>query len=145
MIPLDVFGLESVAADLLEQPDETIRHLLTVCEKEPLTVYTGGFRAYGPLSEDDAFDHEYVTHGDREYADGDVHVNTYEGDGSLLRPWLLPHRGISKDELTQYLRAFQLRRKPLGSREEKHSNALSKPRYEINKVLTRERRETLYS
>ena len=29
---------------------------------------------------------------------------------ALLRQWLSPHRGISKDKLTQYLRAFQLRR-----------------------------------
>ncbi|ELY96773.1 transposase (ISH4), partial [Natrialba taiwanensis DSM 12281] len=65
-----------------------------------LTVYTDGFRAYEPLEEDDAFDREYVVHGDGEYVDGDVHVNTCES-----------HRGISKDKLTPYLRAFQLRRR----------------------------------
>jgi len=52
------------------------------------------------LDEDDAFDREYVVHGDGIYADGDVHVNTRES-----------HRGVSKDTLTQYLRAFQLRRR----------------------------------
>nr|WP_279387673.1 transposase [Natrarchaeobius chitinivorans] len=93
--------------------DESTRPLLANRDKEPLTVYTGGFRAYDPLSEDDAFDREYVVHGDGEYADEDVHVNTCESHGSLLRPWLSPHRGISKDKLTQYLRAFQLRRKLL--------------------------------
>ncbi|ELY33790.1 DNA topoisomerase type IA zn finger domain-containing protein [Natrialba magadii ATCC 43099] len=46
-------------------------------------------------------------------ADEDVHVNTCESHGSLLRPWLSPHRGISKDKLTQYLRTFQLRGKLL--------------------------------
>ncbi|ELZ06287.1 Insertion element protein [Natrialba chahannaoensis JCM 10990] len=93
--------------------ESTIRLLLANREKEPLTVYTDGFRAYDPLDEDDAFDREYVVHGDGEYADENVHVNTCESHGSLLRPWLSPHRGISKDKLTQYLRAFQLRRKLL--------------------------------
>ncbi|ELY99126.1 Insertion element protein [Natrialba aegyptia DSM 13077] len=83
--------------------ESTIRLLLAVCEKEPLTIYTDGFCAYDPLAEDDAFDREYVVHGDGEYADEDVHVNTCESHGSLLRPWLSPHRGISKDRLTQYL------------------------------------------
>jgi len=93
--------------------ESTIRLLLANREKEPLTVYTDGFRAYEPLEKDDAFEREYVVHGDGEYADDDVHVNTCESHGSLLRPWLSPHRGISKDKLTQYLRAFQLRRELL--------------------------------
>ena len=90
--------------------ESTIRLLLAASQQESLTVYTDGFRAYEPLEEDDAFAREYVVHGDGEYADGDVHVNTCESHGSLLRPWLSPHRGVSKDKLTQYLRAFQLRR-----------------------------------
>ncbi|WP_306060504.1 IS1595 family transposase [Natronococcus wangiae] len=90
--------------------ESTVRLLLADHDEEPLTVYTDGFRAYDPLEEDDAFAREYVVHGDGEYADGDVHVNTCESHGSLVRPWLLPHRGVSKDRLTPYLRAFQLRR-----------------------------------
>jgi transposase-like protein len=39
-----------------------------------------------------------------------VHVNTCESHASLARRWLSPHQGISKHRLTQYLRAFQLRR-----------------------------------
>ncbi|ELY93703.1 Insertion element protein [Natrialba taiwanensis DSM 12281] len=93
--------------------EPTIRLLLANREKEPLTVYTDGFRAYDPLNEDDAFDREYVVRDDDEYADENVHANTCESHGSLLRPWFSPHRGISKDKLTQYLRAFQLRRKLL--------------------------------
>jgi len=53
---------------------------------------------------------EYVVHGDGEYADGEVHVNSCESHTSLARRWLSPHRGLSKDKLTPYLRAFQLRR-----------------------------------
>ena len=90
--------------------ESTIRLLLAVSQQESLTIYTDGFRAYDPLEEDDSFEREYVIHGDGEYVDGEVHVNTCESHGSLLRPWLSPHRGVSKDKLTQYLRAFQLRR-----------------------------------
>ena len=89
--------------------ESTVRLLLADHEEESLTVYTDGFRAYNPLEDDDEFHREYVVHGDGEYADGDVHVNTCESHASLLRRWLSPHRGVSKDKLTQYLRAFQLR------------------------------------
>ncbi|MUV61935.1 IS1595 family transposase [Halobacterium sp. CBA1126] len=90
--------------------ESTIRLLLADRTEESLTVYTDGFRAYEPLDEDDAFDRKYVVHGDGEYADEEVHVNTCESHASLTRRWLSPHRGVSKDKLTQYLRAFQLRR-----------------------------------
>ena len=90
--------------------ESTVRLLLAGREEESLRVYTDGFRTYDPLDDDDRFHRESVIHGDGEYADGDVHVNTCESHGSLLRPWLSPHRGISKDKLTPYLRAFQLRR-----------------------------------
>ena len=88
----------------------TIRLLLAGRQQESVTVYTDGFRACAPLEEDDAFARECVVHGDGEYVDEAVHVNTCESHGSLLRPWLSPHRGASKDKLTPYLRAFQLRR-----------------------------------
>ena len=90
--------------------ESRIRLLLADRQQESLTVYTDGFRAYEPLEEDDAFTREYVVHGDGEYVDGDVHVNTCESHASLARRWLSPHRGVSKYRLTPYLRAFQLRR-----------------------------------
>lgn len=89
--------------------ESTVRLLFADHEEESLTVYTDGLRAYDPLEDDDEFHREYVVHGDGEYADGDVHVNTCESHASLARRWLSPHRGVSKDKLTQYLRAFQLR------------------------------------
>src|SRR6056297_546378 len=90
--------------------ESTVRLLLGEHNQESLTVYTDGFRAYDPLEDDEDFDREYVVHGDGEYANGDVHVNTCESHASLARRWLSPHRGVSKDRLTPYLRAFQLRR-----------------------------------
>ena len=89
--------------------ESTVRLLLADRQQESLTVYTDGFRAYDPLDEDDAFTRKYVVHSDGEYADGDIHVNTCESHASLTRRWLSPHRGVSKDKLTPYLRAFQLR------------------------------------
>ncbi len=93
--------------------ESTVRLLLADHEQESLTVYTDGFRAYDSLEDDDAFDREYVVDGDGEYADGEVHVNGCESHASLTRRWLSPHRGIAKDKLTPYLRAFQLRRRIL--------------------------------
>ncbi|MDL0137498.1 IS1595 family transposase [Halobacterium salinarum] len=93
--------------------ESTVRLLLDNREKESLTVYTDGFRAYDPLDDDENFHRESVIHGDGEYVDGDAHVNTCESHASLLRRWLSPHRGVSKDKLTAYLRPFQLRRRIL--------------------------------
>jgi transposase-like protein len=93
--------------------ESTIRLLLEPHQQESLTVCTDGLRAYDPLEDDDSFNRQYVIHGESEYADEDVHVNTCEGHASLLRRWLSPHRGLSKDNLTRYLRAFQLRRELL--------------------------------
>jgi len=55
-----------------------------------LTVYTDGFRAYEPPDEDDAFDRN-VFHGEGEYAEGEVNINTGESHASLARRWLSPH------------------------------------------------------
>ena len=90
--------------------ESTVRLLLAVREKEPLLVYTGGFRAYDPLDDDERFHRESVIHANNEYVDGDVHVNTCESHDRTSDPWLSPHRGVSKNKLTHYLRTFQLRR-----------------------------------
>jgi len=65
--------------------ESTVRLLLGNRTQESLTVYTDGFRAYEPLEEDGAFTRKYVVHGDGEYADGDVHVNTCESHASTTR------------------------------------------------------------
>ncbi len=90
-----------------------MRLLLDTYEEESLTVYTDGFRAYDPLEKDEKYQREAVIHSEGEYVDGNVHVNTCESHASLARRWLSPHRGISKNKLTAYLRLFQLRRRIL--------------------------------
>ncbi|ELZ49047.1 ISH4 transposase [Halorubrum californiense DSM 19288] len=82
--------------------ESTIRLLLAGRQQEPLTVYTDGFRAYDTLEEDESFEREYVVHGDGEYADDTIHVNTCESHRRASDAWLSPHRGISNDRLTQY-------------------------------------------
>lgn len=63
---------------LAKAADElTIRLLLTDRQEESLTAYTDGFRTYESLEEDEAYDREYVVHGGGEYADDEVHVNTW--------------------------------------------------------------------
>ncbi len=62
--------------------ESTIRLLLADRTEESIAVYTDGFRAFKPLEGDDAFTRKYVVHGD-EYADEEVHVNTYESHASL--------------------------------------------------------------
>jgi transposase-like protein len=80
--------------------ESTIRLLLADRQQESVTVYTDGFRTYEPLEADDAFTRKYVVHGDGEYADDELHVNTCESHASQVRRWLSPHRGVSKDKLT---------------------------------------------
>lgn len=70
--------------------ESTIRLLLAGHQQELLTVYTEQLRAYDPLEGDDAFDREYVDHGDGEYADGAVHANTSESHGCTSDPWFSP-------------------------------------------------------
>jgi transposase-like protein len=90
--------------------ESTVRLLLADRQLESLTINTDGFRAYEPLEEDDDFDREYVVHSDGEYAAAEVHINTCESHGRRSEPWLSPPRSVSKYKLTQYLRAFQVRR-----------------------------------
>jgi transposase-like protein len=71
--------------------EATVRLLLDNREKESLTVYADGFRAYDPLDDDENFHRESVIHSDGEYVDGDAHVNTCESHASLARRWLSPH------------------------------------------------------
>jgi hypothetical protein len=93
----------------------TVRLLLDNNEQESLTVYTDGLRAYEPLDDDGTFDRKYVIHSDGEYADEDVHINTCESHGSLLRPWIVPSWGLrgQADAVFESLSTpIQLYRKP---------------------------------
>jgi hypothetical protein len=66
-------------------------------------VHTDEYNIYARLPAW-GYQHKTVCHARGEYArdeDGDgfceVHVNTIEGFWSLLRSWLRPHRGLSRE------------------------------------------------
>jgi transposase len=92
---------------------QTIRPHLTAVLQPGTQVYTDEYDIYARLPAW-GYEHKTVCHSRGEYArdeDGDgfheVHVNTMEGFGSLLRSWLRPHRGISQEKLPLYLGFFQ--------------------------------------
>ncbi|HPE62399.1 MAG TPA: transposase [Thiolinea sp.] len=81
----------------------TIKPLRLETVEAGTLVYADEYNIYSRL-EAWGFSHKTVNHGAGEYArdeEGDgfheVHVNTREGFGSLLRSWLRPHRGISRE------------------------------------------------
>jgi transposase-like protein len=54
--------------------------------------------------------HQTVSHGTREYARGNVHVNSAEGYFSLLKRGIVgTYHHISKQHLAQYLSEFNFR------------------------------------
>jgi transposase len=91
----------------------TIKPVIEAAVAKDTLVHTDEYSVYARL---EAWGHRHKTvcHGRGEYArdeDGDgfceVHVNTMEGCGSLLRSWLRPHRGVSQDKLPDHLGFFQ--------------------------------------
>jgi transposase len=99
---------------MLENVKQVTIELLILATIIPGTkVLTDEYDIYGRLPQW-GYAHGTVCHANREYArvdDGDgfheVHVNTIEGFRSLLRSWLRPHRGISRERLPLYLGFFE--------------------------------------
>jgi transposase len=92
----------------------TIRPVIGASVAAGALVHTDEYDIYGRL-EEWGYEHKTVCHARGEYArdeDGDgfceVHVNTMEGVWSLLRSWLRPHRGVSREKLPAYPGFFQL-------------------------------------
>jgi transposase-like protein len=107
-------GGEVAIRMLADVRQATIRPVIEATVAEGALVHTDEHGVYARL-EAWGYRHETVCHGRGEYArdeDGDgfceVHVDTAEGFWSLLRPWLRPHRGISREKLPAHLGFFQL-------------------------------------
>ncbi len=115
--------------------ESMIRLLLVNREKEPLTVYTDGFLAYDPLNEDNAFDHGYVVHGDGQYADEDVHVNTARTTDRCCDRGSRHIETSRRINLHSISDPFIFDKNCCGNRGKKCSNTPSKLRCEISKVL----------
>ena len=71
-------------------------------------VYTDDYSIYQFLTEA-GYHHHVVNHSAGEYVWGRVHCNTAEGIWSLLRPYLVTFRGVSKVYLPLYVAAFEFR------------------------------------
>ena len=70
-------------------------------------LYTDSASSYRALK---GYLHEFVNHTQKEYARGDVHENRAECLFSLLKPYLRVFRGVSKFNLSGYVRFFQFLR-----------------------------------
>jgi transposase-like protein len=88
---------------------ETVARIASRHMEAGSRIYTDNFPSYSIL-QNMGYRHDYVNHSIGEYARGEVHVNNCENRESILRTWLLAHRGISKDNLDTYLSPFQLQR-----------------------------------
>ena len=63
---------------------------------EPGTlIYTDGYPPYRILNRV-GYRHVYINHSKKEYARGDIHINTCEGEFSVLRTFMRIHRDVAK-------------------------------------------------
>lgn len=85
---------------------ETIQFLIEYLTQQGAHVYTDSYNIYNFLGRV-GYQHPRVNHSKREYARGEVHVNTVEGLWSLLRDHLRIHRGVSKLYLPLYVLRFE--------------------------------------
>jgi transposase len=85
---------------------ETIQPLIEYLTAQEATIYTDEYNIYNFLLRI-GYQHQTVNHSKREYARGQVHVNTVEGLWSLLRDHLRIHRGVSKLYLPLYVMRFE--------------------------------------
>ena len=86
---------------------ETVQKAANIAVKTGSTLYTDSAKSYRALVD---YKHDSVNHSQKEYARGEVHENRAENCFSLLRPFLILFRGISKYNLPGYIGFFQFLR-----------------------------------
>lgn len=70
-------------------------------------AYTDDFPMYNEL---EGYEHHKLNrYSSKEYARGNVHINTAEGIFSLLKSWLRILRGVRKNKLWRFLKLFEFR------------------------------------
>src|SRR6476660_188592 len=96
-------GGQVVMRMLANVQQKTIQPVIEAAVAKGTRIHTDEYDIYARLPAW-GYRHKTVCHAHGEYArdeDGDVfceiHVNTIEGTWSLLRSWLRPHRGISRN------------------------------------------------
>jgi transposase-like protein len=70
------------------------------------TVFTDEYRVYDQL-EEHGFIHKSVTHSQKEYANGLVHVNNCECRSNLYQLWIRKFMGVNKYNLQTYSKTFE--------------------------------------
>ena len=80
----------------------------TVCNRVRYgsTVFTDEYRAYDPL-EEHGFIHKSVKHSEKEYVNGNIHVNNCECRSNLYQLWIRKFMGVNKHNLQTYSKTFQ--------------------------------------
>ena len=106
-----VLGLVARGGDVYLIPmanvrSETIRPFIERLVARGTQVYTDEYNIYRFLRRL-GYKHETVNHSAKEYARGEVHVNTVEGLWNLLREHLYVHHGVSKVYLPLYVARFE--------------------------------------
>ncbi|MDR1818680.1 MAG: IS1595 family transposase [Methanobrevibacter sp.] len=78
--------------------------------KNKATIYTDEYKIYNNMNNHEkVLSHYTVNHSKKEYANGDVHVNSDENRHSFLRKFLRIFRGVSKKNLQGYVLLEQYR------------------------------------
>jgi len=85
---------------------ETIRPFIERLVARGTRVYSDEYNIYRFLRQLE-YQHETVNHSAKEYARGEVHVNTVEGIWNLLNEHLYVHHGVSKVYLPLYVARFE--------------------------------------
>jgi len=87
---------------------ELIRQKIETHCEGPIKAFTDDYTIYTGLEEHpDVIEHHIINHSQKEYSDGETHVNTCENRHSLLRQYLRIFRGVSKKYLNRYVKFFQ--------------------------------------
>ena len=100
---------------------DTVHRILEEHVEEGSMIYHDEYGSYSGL-EELGYEHESVCHSRGEYARGQVHVNTCEGEFSVYRPWIRVHRGVAKYNLPLYIGLYQLHRRLMSFRGMKSVN-----------------------
>lgn len=73
-----------------------------------IKVFTDDYTIYNGLKEHpQVLEHHTINHSQKQYAEGENHVNNCENRHSLIRPYLNIFRGISKKKLNTYVKFYQ--------------------------------------
>jgi transposase-like protein/ribosomal protein L37AE/L43A len=109
-----VFGMMEKDGDIMTHvvPNVKAKTLKPIIKKnveKGTQIQTDELRSYQGL-EKDGYDHDTVNHGEKQYVDGDTHVNSVEGFwGHLKKGISSTHIHVSKQHLAKYAKEFEYR------------------------------------